>query len=98
MGRGLPPEDQARRGAEVGAGTLVPFLFFRSYPHTKRWDSFLSTLALDGKPRGGLWVVMGKQSVKLGDELSGQNTEVPSPWSVQGCTVWLLFLLTTSFY
>ena len=41
---------------------------------------------------------MGKQSMKLGDELSGQNTQVPSPWSVQGCTVWLLFLPTTAFY
>lgn len=35
---GVPPEDQGRSGAEMGAGTLLPFLliFFLSYPHTER--------------------------------------------------------------
>ena len=66
------------------AGTLVPVLFFGSYPHTKRWDSFLSTLAVDGRPRGGLGVVMGKQSVRLGVELSGQNTQGSLPLACAG--------------
>ena len=35
-GGGFHLRTRLGEGAEVGAGTLVPFLFFRSYPHTKR--------------------------------------------------------------